>query len=228
VNKIAIILAGGNGQRMKSNLPKQFLLLNNTPVLLHTLHAFNSFSNHIEIVVVLPENQVAHWSDLCATHQLRIPHAVTEGGPTRFHSVKNGLNFCRTKFSEGVVAIHDGVRPFVSNQILSQGYKIANTKGSAIPVIPLRESLRKISGALSTAVPREKYCLVQTPQFFRLSEIYQAYQIAYSETFTDDAAVYETSGRQVSIIDGAIENIKITEPVDLAVAKALIDFFEKQ
>lgn len=163
MKKIAIFVAGGTGSRMKSQTPKQFLIINKFPVLYYTLNIFYNFSEHLEIILVLPEQHIDRWQFLCEKHQIQIPHTIVAGGPTRFHSVKSGLKACPQTDSEAVVAIHDGVRPFVSLNVLQNGFSVAEHKGSAIPVIPVKESLREVSGAYSQSVPRNMYYIVQTP-----------------------------------------------------------------
>jgi 2-C-methyl-D-erythritol 4-phosphate cytidylyltransferase len=222
VKKIAIIVAGGSGRRMETGTPKQFLLLNNLPVLYHTLNCFTNFQEYIDIVLVLPEAFTEKWKSFIHHFPNHIPHSIVDGGPTRFHSVKSGIKVCMNEHPESIVAIHDGVRPFVSPKVLKEGYSVAKLKGSAIPVIPVKETLREVNGAFSKTVPREKYCLVQTPQFFQLGLIADAYNIPYSETFTDDAGVFEASGRQITLIDGNYENMKITHPVDMLFAEKLL------
>jgi 2-C-methyl-D-erythritol 4-phosphate cytidylyltransferase len=218
VKQIAIIVAGGSGKRMMSETPKQFMILKNYPVLYHTLLVFHTHPLQPEIILVLPEKHIDTWKDLCLKYNITIPHTVVSGGPTRFHSVKSGLLACAKLNQPAIVAIHDGVRPIVSQELISQGYTIASRKGSAIPVVPLKETIREVSGSFSKIVPREKYCLVQTPQFFQMELIVDSYRISYSETFTDDAGVFEASGRQVTLIDGMSENLKITGPEDLEMA----------
>jgi len=225
VKKIAVIVAGGSGSRMKSEIPKQFIQLKNFPVLYYSLLMFENHIDSVELIVVLPENQIDRWKALCNHYAIEIPHQVVEGGPTRFHSVKSGLKACAGFDPKSIVAIHDGVRPFLSQTVITEGYIVAGMKGSAIPVVPVRESIRQVSGSFSSQVPREKYCLVQTPQFFQLELIRDSYRIQYSETFTDDAGVFESSGRQVTLIEGNKENIKITDPQDLVIAQKLVEVF---
>jgi len=218
VKLIAIIVAGGSGKRMMSETPKQFLVLKNYPVLYHTLTVFHTHPLKPDIILVLPEKHIETWKELCLKYNISIPHTVVPGGPTRFHSVKSGLAACAHINQEAIVAIHDGVRPIVSHDLISQGVTIASRKGSAIPVVSIKETIREVSGSFNKVVPREKYCLVQTPQFFQLALIVDSYRISYSETFTDDAGVFESSGRQVTLIDGLYQNIKITGPEDLEMA----------
>jgi len=222
VLKTAVILAGGSGNRMQSDIPKQFLILNHKPVLFYSLNLFYSLFPETDIIIVLPEKHIATWKSLVSEYEILIPHKIVSGGPTRFHSVKSGLKMCSDVKEDHVVAIHDGVRPLVSVSVIREGFAVAGRKGSAIPVTPVNETLREVNGSFSEIVAREKYCLVQTPQFFQCSLIKDCYTIQYSETFSDDAGVFEASGRQVTLIDGNLENIKITNPSDLIVASALL------
>lgn len=210
---------------MKSEVPKQFLLLNNYPVLYYSLKLFFEHSSETEIILVLPEKHLKQWDTLVSDYSIQIPHTVVSGGPTRFHSVKSGLRACSQFEGDHVIAVHDGVRPLVKNEVLQQGFYIASKKGSAIPVIAVNETMREVCGSLSRIVPREHFCLVQTPQFFRYLELKDCYTIQYSEAFNDDAGVYEASGRQVTLIDGNPENIKITNPSDIAMASVLLHNF---
>lgn len=222
MNKTAIIVAGGSGKRMRYETPKQFLMLNGYPLLYYTLNLFYKFTQNIDIILVLPGKFIDEWKEMTEKCNISIQHTIVEGGPTRYHSVKSGLNACNNLYPGSLVAIHDGVRPFVSQDVLNEGFTVAIHKGSAIPVIPVHETLREVSGAYSMVVQRENYCLVQTPQFFHLDQIVDSYRIPYSETFTDDACVFEASGRQVTLIEGNRENIKITHPVDLLFAEKVI------
>jgi 2-C-methyl-D-erythritol 4-phosphate cytidylyltransferase len=222
VLKTAVIVAGGSGKRMQTNIPKQFLILNNKPVLFYSLNSFHSFDPDTDIIIVLPEKHISTWKSMVSEYEIRVPHKVVAGGPTRFHSVKSGLKICSNIQENHVVAIHDGVRPLVDLSVIREGYAIALRKGSAIPVVSVNETLREVNGSFSKIVPREKFCLVQTPQFFQCSLIRECYTIQYSETFSDDAGVFEASGRQVTLIDGNPENIKITTASDLTIASALL------
>lgn len=215
MKKYVILVAGGKGSRMGSDLPKQFLELNGKPILMHTFEAFLSLEVQIEFILVLPADHISHWNHLCEIHDFRTPHQITEGGPHRFHSVKSGLKLV----PEGaLVAIHDAVRPFVSKEVIKRCFTMAERKGNAVPVIPLRESIRVMSGSLSKSVDRDKYKLVQTPQAFLSSALKVAYQQAYNERFTDDATVLENTGAQIFTVEGNKENIKITTPAELAIA----------
>ena len=219
MEKYVLIVAAGKGLRMKSELPKQFIEINNKPVLMHTFDAFSSIGNVNHFILVLAAEHIAYWKELCEKHRFKIEHTVIEGGPKRYHSVKRGLSLVP---ANSLVAIHDAVRPFVSKNIINNGFDIAARKGNAIPSVAINESIRKISGSLSKSVNREEFKIVQTPQFFQSVLIKKAYEQAFNETFTDDANILESWGKQIYLIEGDIKNIKITHPEDLAYAESLI------
>lgn len=219
MQKSVIIVAGGCGKRMGTETPKQFLLLKSKPILMHTIACFYAFDSAIEIVVVLPKEHISVWQQLCVEHNFNIKHQITEGGSERFYSVKNGLEKIN---NNGIVAIHDGVRPFVSKETIARCFKKAEETGAAIPVMPVVESLRKVDGERSKSVNRSEYVSVQTPQCFNIELIKSAYQQDFLNTFTDDASLVEKFGHQVSLINGNIENIKITSPQDLILAEYLL------
>ncbi|OEK01991.1 2-C-methyl-D-erythritol 4-phosphate cytidylyltransferase [Roseivirga sp. 4D4] len=218
MQKNAIIVAGGSGTRMQSELPKQFLLLNGKPILMHTLEAFNF--DDIEIRLVLPGEQIEYWETLCEEHTFAVPHHIVQGGETRFHSVKNGLD--SIKGNAGLVAIHDGVRPLISRDIISASFDQALTHGNAITSVPLKDSLREISSNSNRSVDRSVYRLIQTPQTFQLGLIKEAFETPYQSAFTDDASVFENNGGSIHLIDGDYRNIKITTPEDLLVAESFL------
>lgn len=211
-----IIVAGGKGERMQTSVPKQFLLINNLPVLMHTIRCFFSFNPLADIILVLPAAQMDYWKQLCIDHHFDIKHQLAEGGNTRFESVKNGLSALHADVE--LVAIHDGVRPLVSHETISRCYEAANQYGAAIPVTDAVESIREITPEGSVAVDRSKYKLVQTPQVFRADIIQKAYLQSYIPQFTDDASVVESLGQKIFLVDGNRENIKITTAVDLKLA----------
>lgn len=215
----ALIVAGGSGSRMNATVPKQFLLLNDKPVLMHTIERFHEYDNAIEIIVVLPEAQFPLWENLCHEYKFSIRHQLVAGGSVRFESVKNGLMKID---NDGIVAIHDGVRPLVSFETIGRCFEVARLKGNAIPVMPVIESLRMIDGENSKAVDRSSFVTIQTPQVFSVSEIKAAYNQPFSEVFTDDASVLEAAGSAINLVHGNIENIKITHPADLIFAGMLI------
>ena len=217
---------------MGSDIPKQFLSVQGRPLLMLTLENFHSFDPSMQLILVLPESQQAYWERLCLENVFRVPHTVVSGGETRFHSVRNGLqaildseSSIQIMDSQTLVAVHDGVRPFVSHEVIAACFEAAKRDGAALPVIPVVETLREVidepDGTKSRTVPRNRYRLVQTPQTFRLSLLWDAYAQAYSEAFTDDASVVEALGHPVTLVEGNRENIKITTPYDLAVAETL-------
>ncbi len=219
-DEFAIIVAGGKGLRFGSALPKQFLALKGIPVLFHTLEAFYRYAENIRIILVLPADQVPTWHELVKKHDYRKPVVVQEGGPTRFQSVRRGLELAT---GEGYVAIHDGVRPLVSPGIIAESFRLARKHGAAVATVPLKESLRHTQSPSSTkAVDRNDYRIVQTPQTFKLSLIHKAYEIAEADDLTDDASVAERAGFPVVLFEGSYRNIKITSPEDLSIAEALM------
>jgi 2-C-methyl-D-erythritol 4-phosphate cytidylyltransferase len=215
MKKFALIVAGGSGSRMKNAVPKQFIEINDRPVLMHTFDAFLKFDSKLEFILVLPKVQIVYWNTLCQKHRFKTKHKITLGGETRFHSVKNGLDLIT---DDGIVFIHDGVRPLVSLKTLQNCFETAVEKGNALPVISVSESVREVDGLQSKAVDRSKYFLVQTPQTFQTRLIQKAYQQATSNLFTDDASVLECTGETIHLVEGNRENIKITYPEDLVLA----------
>lgn len=221
--KHVIIVAGGKGLRMGHETPKQFLLVQGKPILMHTIEQFYSFDSNINIIVVLPEPHVSYWKTLCQNFQFNIEHHVVHGGTTRFYSVKNGLSFLTSSISkEGVVAIHDGVRPFITSNILADAYKKAYSDNNAIVAVKSKDSIRKVVNGKSQQVDREEIYLVQTPQVFDLELLYEAYETNYKDSFTDDASVFESAGHGINLIDGSYKNIKITTTEDLLFAEAIL------
>jgi 2-C-methyl-D-erythritol 4-phosphate cytidylyltransferase len=219
--KYVLIVAGGSGKRMNSNVPKQFILINGKPMLMHTFEAFYRFDAGCMFILVLPEPEIDNWKQLCTKFSFNIQHEIVAGGETRFHSVKNGLE----KISdEGIVFIHDGVRPLVSQLTIENCYWAAIEKGNALPVLSPAESVRQLNNGQSKAVDRTRYFLVQTPQTFNVAIIKKAYSKKYSPKFTDDASVAEKDGIEINLVQGNRENIKITYPVDLIFAEALLTF----
>lgn len=205
---------------MGSDLPKQFLPIGGKPVLMRTLEAFYRYDAEMRLIVVLPRSQQAYWSELCGKHCFALPHRVADGGESRFHSVRNGLALIRTS---GLVGVHDGVRPFVSSEVIARCYEEAAGKRAVIPVIDVVETVRQIEGGRSRTVPRDEYKLVQTPQVFDVDLLKEAYSQPYTSAFTDDASVVEALGVPVHLTAGNRENIKITTPFDLKVAAVLLD-----
>lgn len=215
----ALIVAGGKGTRIKSKVPKQFLDLDGVPILMRTINTFYSYSPDITVIVVLPEDDFPLWEELCLLHKYNKPLLLTKGGDTRFQSVKNGLEKIE---GDGLVAIHDGVRPLVSEDIIGASFRLAAVHGSAVAAVRLKESIRMTGQDNTKAMDRSRFRLVQTPQTFRVDLIKQAYQIKEDTSLTDDASVAERSGHVISLFEGSYENIKITTAEDLIVAEALL------
>lgn len=214
-----IIVAGGKGLRMGGEIPKQFLPIGGKPVLMRTLERFREYSKDLQIILVLPEAQQEYWHQLCQEYHFDVEYTLANGGETRFHSVQNGLAKVPDD-AKGVVGVHDGVRPFVSVEVISNCFETARTKKAVIPVTPVVETLRHIPSQQN--VLRSDYCLVQTPQCFDIQLLKSANHQPYSEAFTDDASVVEAFGHEVSMVEGNRENIKITTPFDLKIAETLI------
>lgn len=219
MNQSVIIVAGGKGLRMGSDLPKQFLPIGGKPVLMHTLEVFRRYDAMLQIVLVLPREQQDFWKQLCREHGFTIDHTVADGGETRFHSVKNGLQCVQ---APGLVGVHDGVRPFVSVEVIRRCYDLAEQHKAVIPVIDVVETLRHLTAEGSETVSRNDFKLVQTPQVFDVDLLKQAYAQEFTPFFTDDASVVEAMGIPVYLAEGNRENIKITTPFDLKVGSALL------
>ena len=215
-----IIVAGGKGLRMGSDIPKQFLPIGGKPVLMRTLERFREYSKELNIILVLPEAQQDYWQELCKKYNFEVEYQLANGGQTRFHSVQNGLALVPDD-AEGVVGVHDGVRPFPSIEVISNCYETARTAKAVIPVIPVVETVRHLSPLTSITVPRDEYRLVQTPQTFDIQLLKAANRQPYNDSFTDDASVVESYGHAITLVEGNRENIKITTPYDIVVAEAL-------
>lgn len=220
MKKHVIIVAGGKGLRMGGEIPKQFLPIGGKPVLMRTIEAFYAYDASIHVILVLPISQQSYWKELCNTYQFELPHEIANGGETRFHSVKNGLALVG---GEGIVGVHDGVRPFVSQEVIARCYSEAEAKHAVIPVIGVVETVRCLDGEDSVTVPRDKYKLVQTPQVFNVALLQEAYNQGFTDMFTDDASVVEALGERVHLVEGNRENIKLTTPFDLKLAEMLIE-----
>lgn len=232
----AIVVAGGKGLRMGGSIPKQFMPVGGVPVLMRTLESLygslqklqhssekvpplSAESDGAVLILVLPADQQDYWQSLCAQHDFRVPYRLAEGGATRFHSVRNGLALAD---AEGLIGVHDGVRPFVSPSVVEAAYRAAAEYGAAVPVLPVVDSLRQLRpDGSSVPVDRSPMRLVQTPQVFRADWLRAAYEQPYREEFTDDASVVEAAGHTVALVGGNRENIKITTPWDLQVAEML-------
>jgi len=221
MKKFVLIVAGGSGSRMGSEIPKQFLDLSGKPVLMHTMQVFYDFDPECELILIIPETQQKYWSELCLKHSFSLPHRIAQGGETRFHSVQNGLKLIT---EQGIVFIHDGVRPLVSQETVERCNHMAQKNGNAIPVLRVNESLRKQKGQQSVSVDRTLYLSVQTPQTFRTKQIQKAYLQPFDPAFTDDASVAEKAGFPIFMVEGNRENIKITNPTDLIIAEAFLKF----
>ena len=213
-----IIVAGGKGLRMGGEVPKQFMPIGGLPVLMRTIGRFREYSGQLEIILVLPRGQQDYWHELCRQYRFTVDYRLADGGATRFHSVQNGLALIPDD-AEGVVGVHDGVRPFVSAEVIQRSYDAARKQKAAIPVTPVVETLRHIPSRKN--VLRSDYCLVQTPQVFDIQLLKAANRQPYCDAFTDDASVVEAYGHPVVMVDGNRENIKLTTPFDLAIAEAL-------
>lgn len=216
----AIIVAGGSGSRMQSTVPKQFLSLNGTPVLMHTLLAFYHSHSCPQIILVLPIDFHDYWKQICATHNFDLPHQLVSGGQTRFHSVKNGLDTITA--TDVLIAVHDAVRPLTSQAIIDNAYQYAAQHGNAITAVKSRDSIRQVKNGVSVSLIRDEIYLVQTPQTFQLAQLKKAYQQPYDDKFTDDASVVEETGIPITLINGDHQNIKITFPEDIAIAELIL------
>ena len=217
--KIVLIVAGGKGERMNTDIPKQFLEIKGKPILMHTLDVFQSFDSNMKLILVLPEIQIDFWRELCAKHNFTLQHQIAAGGQTRFHSVKNGLEAVD---SPALVAVHDGVRPLVSIETIARCFEAAGKYDAAIPVVDLVDSIRKVSENDSQSVDRNAYKLVQTPQIFDADLLKKAYEQEFSASFTDDASVVEALGTTIHLVEGNRENIKITTEFDLKIAGTIM------
>lgn len=213
----AIIVAGGSGSRMQHDLPKQFIEVKGKPILMRTIERFYEYSPALRIIVVLPQEQLTTWRELCRKHEFKIFHMTVAGGNTRFASVKNGLG---AVMGDGLIAVHDGVRPFVTIETIKAAYETAKQNGAAVVAVSPKDSIRELTQEGSHAVPRSKYKLVQTPQCFQASILRNAYEQPDQEDFTDDASVVESIGHSITLVEGSYRNIKITTPEDLLLAEA--------
>jgi len=219
-DKIVIIVAGGKGERMKSIIPKQFIEIQAKPLLMHTIQAFLRYDVTIQLIVVLPSDQIEFWKALCKKHAFDFPHQIVSGGQNRFYSVKKGLELVS---HSAMVAVHDGVRPLVSVETISRCFDEAEINDTAIPVVDLVDSIRQLTVEGSQSVDRTAFKLVQTPQVFEAGLLMRAYEQEYSSLFTDDASVVEAMGAQISLVEGNRENIKITTAFDLKMAEILLE-----
>ena len=219
-SNFAIIVAGGSGTRMQAALPKQFLLLNGLPILMHTMQAFHNAKAKPQLILVLHTDYHDLWLDLCVKYNFTLPHQLIKGGETRFHSVKRGLNTIED--TNAVIAIHDAVRPLTAASLVDNSYTYATEHGNAITAVKSRDSIRQVQGDHSVSLLRDDIYLVQTPQTFKWSVLQKAYDQPYNVKFTDDASVVEASGIKINLIEGSYKNIKITFPEDIAIAEAIL------
>lgn len=215
----AIIVGGGSGKRMQNSVAKQFLLLKDKPVLMHTISAFHNSIFNPQIILVLNADLHQQWEELCFKHNFNVPHLIIRGGEQRFHSVRNGLMAIK---DEGIVAIHDAVRPIVSSKLIANAYEVAEQKGNAVTCIKPSDSVRKVKDMESKIINRDELVLIQTPQTFEISQLRTGYQQHYKPKFTDDASVVERAGFKINLIEGERNNIKITYPEDLELAGFLL------
>lgn len=215
----ALIVAGGKGTRMKSKIPKQFMELQGLPVLLHTINAFFRYKSGISVVLVLPQQDFETWHAIVKKYNFTHPVILQQGGDTRFQSVKKGLEKIE---GNGLVAIHDGVRPLVSEAIIAESFRLAAQCRSAVAAMPLKESIRMEEGNSTRALDRSQYRLIQTPQTFEVELIKKAYELPEDASLTDDASVAERAGHTITLFEGSYRNIKITTEEDLIIAGALL------
>lgn len=222
--KIAIIVAGGKGERMNADIPKQFLEIKARPILMHTLGVFRKYDAAMQLILVLPAVQIDFWKELCKKHAFKLEHTIVNGGQTRFESVKNGLQ--RVELP-ALVAVHDGVRPLVSVETIERCFATAQEFDAAIPVIDLVDSIRQVTTDGSISVDRTAYKLVQTPQVFDGSLLKKAYEQEFSALFTDDASVVENMRTKIHLVEGNRENIKITTAMDLEMAEVILKSYHE-
>ncbi len=220
MEKYIIIVAGGKGLRMGGEIPKQFIPVGGRPILMRTMEAFAAYDPRMKVVLVLPKDQQEYWKELCEEYDFTLPYLLADGGETRFHSVRNGLDKIAVE-GEALVGVHDGVRPFVAQEVIARCYETALREKAVVPVIGVVETVRRIVPQGSVTVDRDEYRLGQTPQVFHLSLLRDAYRQPYVPMFTDDASVVEAFGHKVTLVEGNRENIKITTPFDLKVAEVL-------
>jgi len=220
VKYFAIIVGGGSGSRMLSEIPKQFMLLRGRPVLMHTIEAFYASEYNPEIIVVLNVDFHQYWENLCVLHNFSIPHQLVKGGINRFHSVKNGIKAIKSK---AIIAIHDAVRPLLSSKLIDRSFQTAELSGNAVAAIKSRDSVRQQNGKQTIALVREKIYLIQTPQTFSSDILKKAYRQEFRNEFTDDASVAEHSGIKINLIEGEHRNFKITFPEDIRLAEIYLN-----
>ena len=219
IEKTVIITAGGIGKRMNADLPKQFIEINGKSILAHTIACFHKFDSEIQILVTLPAEWIEYWNNWCLTKSFHIKHQIVEGGNERYHSIKNALDLA----IGSLIAIHDGVRPLVSIETITKAFELANEKGNAVPVFPVKESIRFITGNETNSLDRKNYFIVQTPQVFSSELIRKAYERNFHESITDDASLVEELNKKIYTFQGNEENIKITTPLDLSLMSIFLE-----
>jgi 2-C-methyl-D-erythritol 4-phosphate cytidylyltransferase len=225
MDKTIIVVAGGQGMRFNSDKPKQFLYIRERPILMHTIDLFHHYDRKMQIIVCIPDKYSPYWDSVCQQFHFEVPHTLSPGGETRYHTVKNAL----PGISQGnLVGIHDAVRPLVYRSTIDRCFEEAEKNGAAIPCVRVNSTIRKITEEGSQCVDREKLRFVQTPQVFQYDILIKGYEQEYSESFTDDASVVEKAGYPVSLVEGNRENIKITGPEDLVFAEAVFEYYKKQ
>lgn len=226
MNRYVIIVAGGKGLRMGSDLPKQFIPVGGKPILMHTVEKFAQWDPRARLLLVLPAEHQDYWRMLCREIGCRAEHRIVTGGETRFHSVRNALDVVKQDTDLGdddLIAVHDGVRPFVSEKVITDCFHVAAESGAVVAALPMVDSLREVQpDGTSQALDRSRYFAVHTPQVFRARLLLRAYEAPYSSLFTDDASVVEALGKHIALVPSNRENIKITTPLDLAIARELL------
>lgn len=219
MNKHSIIVAGGSGKRLGGPVPKQFQTVKGRPLLMWTIEAFHRYDAHMPLIVVLPKEHFDIWKALCMGHRFFIGHEVVAGGEQRYHSVKAGLEKVK---GDGLVAVHDGVRPLVSTGLIGRCFDAADRSGAAIPVVPVVPSIRETTANGSRALDRSKLLAVQTPQCFHADLLRKAFALPYDPTFTDEATMVEQLGVKVELVEGAEQNVKVTTEADLHLVEMLL------
>jgi 2-C-methyl-D-erythritol 4-phosphate cytidylyltransferase len=206
---------------MGGELPKQFIPIGGKPVLMHTLLAFHHWDSTAELITVIPEEHNNYWRMLCRELDCNVEHRIVFGGHTRFHSVMNAL---QSLSKEGLIAVHDGVRPMIQPDVINACFAAAIIHGAAVPVIPVTDSIRETDGSYNRPLNRERLRIVQTPQVFQAKLLIEAYRQTYNEAFTDDASVVEHAGTCIHLVDGSRDNLKITTPIDILTAEKLMTY----
>lgn len=219
MRKVVVITASGSGVRMQNPIPKQFLIIKNKPVLFYTIEQFYKYSPEIEIIITLNKDFVEYWSDLITEYKFTIKHRIVIGGRTRYQSVKNAVN---TVNENCLIAVHDAVRPFVSVDTIANCYEIAEKYGNAVPYTKITDSIRKIDNSENYTVDRENYVRIQTPQVFKSEILKNAYSLELGTIYTDDSSIVERLGEKINLVEGDIENFKITTAYDLKISELIV------